>query len=371
MLISTGGPVILDGSSGGGSGGGVSSLNSLTGALSIVGGAGVSVTPAGSSVTLVNTQPWVPDILSETKPAYGTSHSVFGKAVPVVNNATQTLINLTGVSGGWISYFFLGWNAADIVSTMTIVADGNTVFSDRACLFFGAEYQENGASFMHRFLGASNDDSNNVGFYSYIPIPFTSSLSITFTNTFGSTHNLYWTIGYQTGVANSWPLTQKLVCRSGTVSAATPYSVNTLVNDSGLNPGRLLGITCSIDSVPGSANPTTGPLEGEWKMYFDGSGSPNWNSSGTEDYFGMSNYFQGFLISTQDATRNGITSGLSPYAGATLITAAGTWNAYRFHILDPITFQNALKVTWDAGESSFISWTGTVRFSYCLYYYTT
>jgi len=316
---------------------------------------------------------WATDILSEAKPAYGTTKGSSGKGISVLNNATATILNLTSQSpGGYVSAMWIGVGAQDNASLLTITADGNTVFNDRACLFFGAEYQSNQGSFMTRFIGASNNNSNNVGFLSHIPIPFTNSISIVFTNETGGTINIWYTISYQTGIANTWPRTQKLVARSGTIAAATPGQVLTLVSDAGLNPGRFLGMAFSVDSVPGSANPLTAPLEGEFKFYFDGNvGAPDYFSSGTEDYVGMSNYFQGFDITRFAAAINGIQSGLSDYSGLTVKSTSGTWNAYRFHILDPFMFQSGLRITWDAGETGVISWTGTVRFSYCLWYYTT
>ena len=313
-----------------------------------------------------------PDVLSEAK-AGGTLGSSSAKAVSVANNATQTILNLTGQSGGYVGYIWLGVGAKEVSSTLTITTDSNTVFNDRYVLFFGAEYQENTSSFTSRFIGASNNNSNNVGVYSFIPIPFNSSISIAYTNLSGGTESIWYTISYQTGVArggegDTWPNTRQLHCASGTISAAMPYSVNTLVNASGLNQGRMLGMAFSIDAFPGSANPATAPLEGEFKFYIDGGGSPSFVSSGTEDYIGYSNYFQGFDGSVTNTTPNAGFS-VSPYTGLTF-NVSETWNAYRFHIMDPVYFTNALKVTWDAGEMSAVSWTGTVRFAYCLWYYT-
>ena len=305
------------------------------------------------------------DILSESK-LPGTAGSSSAKNVSLANNATQTLLNLTGQSGGYVSYLWIGFNASDTASTMVITTDGNTVFSDRACLFFGAEYISNQSSFASRFIGASSNNSNNVGFYSFIPIPFNASISITFTNKSGGTASVFYEVFYQNAIADNWKRTKKLWCASGTIAAATAYSAQTLLNASSLSQGRLLGIAFSIDSYPGSANPPTAPLEGYFKIYLDGAGSPAIQSSGTEDYIGLSNYFQGFPATPGG---NAATPYTPAYSGIT-IKSTYTWNAYRFHIIDPIVFQNAIKVTWDNGESAAVSFTGTTRFAYCIWYYT-
>lgn len=96
-----------------------------------------------------------------------------------------------------MSYIFIGIGAKDTASTMEITTDGNTVFDDRAVLFFGAEYQASGASFMSRYIGATNNRSNNVGLVSWIPIPFSSGITISFTNLSGRSMYIWYTVvGY-------------------------------------------------------------------------------------------------------------------------------------------------------------------------------
>jgi hypothetical protein len=136
---------------------------------------------AGSNVTITASWPnqtisargggasWSPDLLAESKPL-GTPGSSTYKQLLIADNSTAILLNLSGQSG-YVTYIWIGVGAKDTGSTMTITADGATVFNDRACLFFGAEYIADQSSFASRFIGASNNNSNNVGFYSYIPIP--------------------------------------------------------------------------------------------------------------------------------------------------------------------------------------------------------
>ena len=44
---------------GGGGGGGVSSLNGETGAVTIVAGSNITVTPAGQNITIASSAPWL------------------------------------------------------------------------------------------------------------------------------------------------------------------------------------------------------------------------------------------------------------------------------------------------------------------------
>lgn len=208
-------------------------------------------------------------------------------------------------------------------------------------------------------IGASNNNSDNVGFSAHIPIPFSNSISISITNGNSSIAGLlWWNIAYQTGVSNTWLRTRRLRTSFGTLSGLTQDQVVTLVNQTGLSPGRLRGVSLSIDSYPGGAslNPA---LEGNVKIFLDGSSSPNYESSGTEDYFHMSNFFQGYPVPT--ATES---TGLTLKSGVTA-------NAYRFHLQDPVLFSNALKVTWNCGESaSGSTFSGTQRLAYVVWCYT-
>jgi len=114
----------------------------------------------------------------------------------------------------------------------------------------------------------------------------------------------------------------------------------------------------NYDGYPGNVNPRMAPLEGNLKIYLDGSGSPTIETPGTEDYFQMSNYFQGYT---------------APYVGGCIVLNFKATNgiaASRLHIDDPIVFENALKITWNNGDSSQVNFTGTSTIAYCIWYYT-
>jgi len=81
-------------------------------------------------------------------------------------------------------------------------------------------------------------------------------------------------------------------------------------------------------------------LEACMRVYLDGATEPLLLSSGTEDYFLGTYYF------------NRGTYHL-PMAGVThLDTKNNTFSAYRFHEQDPIIFKNTLRLTWRNGEAT-------------------
>jgi hypothetical protein len=328
--------------------------------------AGLAHASSANSGLGVSNASVVSDLFSESRAlAGGSPANSSQKALSVGAGATATLLNYSG-SSGYLSVLWFGITgseAAMTASTITITVDGEAspTINVRIPLYFAAEYCWNENNFGSRFLGCEQNGGSNIGYYSLIPVPFNSSIEVQLTNgDSGSGLTLWYEATYTTNVPNVWPRARKLYMATGTVTGLTVNETETLVDVSGLNPGRLFGIYLSIDSSPGSASPATAPLEGRVKIYFDGASSPNYQSSGTEDYFHFSNYFEN--------TPSGFST---DYTGCPFISgSAVTWNCYRFHVLDAMTFQNALKVTWDAGYSTVVNYTGSVRLAYTVWYYS-
>lgn len=273
-----------------------------------------------------------------------------GEVVSLANGSTQTLLNISGA--GYVDFMWLG---VPYGGTLTITIDGVTTYNDQVQRFFAGEYLDSQAAFAARWFSFNQPS----GMQTFLPIPFGSSIVISITNNSGSTKTIYWEVTYQTSVpVTSWNYTKKLYAVSGVASGIAAYATTTLCNLTGLNRGRLAGIYLNYDGFPGNATPRTAPLEGNVKIYLDGAGSPTVESSGTEDYFAMSDYFNGF---SQGANSGDI--------GLTIKTT-DTYAAYRIHDRDPIAFANALKVTWDNGNSSEATFTGTSRLAWCVWYYT-
>jgi len=83
-------------------------------------------------------------------------------------------------------------------------------------------------------------------------------------------------------------------------------------------------------------------LEACLRAYPNGQKEPLWLSSGTEDYFLGTYYFNAGIYHTPVA---GLTHGDPDRPGSSF-----RFSAYRFHEDDPIPFQNGLRLAWRDGE---------------------
>lgn len=312
-------------------------------------------------------QDWIP-IFSDAKPA-GTVKSAKVEYQNVAAGATVDLINYIGDQPGYVSQIWWGITSTDAVarndSVIKVYIDDEVVPSIDIPLkmLCGAEYGNTTSNgfWQSRFLGLSRHDSNqNCGYLFRIPIPFGARIRITLTNSSGSASlNLWCHIMYHLGVPNIWNRTRKLHAITG-LGTYSVDQVATLLDVSEVGPGRLMGVYMNMDAFPGTANPKLAHLEGNVKITIDGTLAVE--SPGTEDYFLWTNYFQNLVAGT---------SYVNDFVGVTYI--AGSSNGYschRFHIPDPIEFNDDLKITWNCGDSTQVNFTGTVRFSWTVWYYT-
>lgn len=260
-----------------------------------------------------------------------------------------------------IAVFFAASSA-----TITITVDGEVTPSingvDLATFMWQA--RSNNVLFSPWFIYNGGGPPNSA---TYIPIPFGTSIRIQVTNTGATTQDIFSMVTYQTGIPNIWPYTQKLFVSSGKISGATPNQVCTLLNYSGGKRGRLFGMLWSMDTT--SASSDVAPLEGNFKFYVDGAGSPNVESSGAEDWFFMSGYFGGVgAIPTLVGDTIGVIAFKQNLAGGAIGSGHNT-SAYRIHTKDPMVWNTGMKVTWNAGDTSEANWTGTLDVYYCIFYY--
>ena len=288
-----------------------------------------------------------------------------------------TIDLLPTVNGeGYIDFMFL---AVPYGATLNITTDGGLTYSGDVQLYFAAEYADTQPAFGSRWKQANGNNSpgSAVGLASWLPIPFSSSIRVQLTNNSASQATIWSTISYQTNVpTTNFDLSRKMFVSSGRFLSVAPNTVLTLLDVSNLNPGRLGGIYWHYDGYPGNVVPRSAPLEGNFQIYVDGNSAPSYESSGTEDYFGMSNYFKDFGIA--DLTLTGSQhAAVSSGFGDSVLTIktpqdpSNTLAAFRIHARDAIAFQNALKIQWQCGNTSQASFTGKSRIAYCVWYYTT
>jgi hypothetical protein len=97
-------------------------------------------------------------------------------------------------------------------------------------------------------------------------------------------------------------------------------------------------------------------MEGNWKIYIDGNGSPDIETPGTEDLFTMGGYF-GFVSQGNVHDEAGIT-----------LKSSNKIAAYKLFLRDPIKFESGLKIEHVVGGNGF-TFTGTVSIHYSVLYY--
>lgn len=337
--------------------GGVS--NGTSGQVLTSNGAGVtpSFQATGSPVFGFNT-----DLLSSAKLG-GKTFSAKTEYLAFGSSSTVTLLDYTGGSPGYIDSMFIAiasttdavWR--DAVVNVYVDGAGSPYLSVGVWYLMGAAYVSGTGTvkaFNAKYIGV-NSAADQKGYFFNIPVPFATGVKITLTNASASTGTVFSVISYKTGIANTWNRTRQLQVAYGTGDAA-PNSAVTFVDIAG--KGRVVGMWQLVDGFPGSNSPRLASLEGNIKFYIDSDVAPTYESSGTEDY-----YLQGFYFANAATPTN------TPIVGVTW-KDTNAIGAYRFHIDDPWTFDTHLKITWNAGDTSQVSFTGNVRYYYTVWYYT-
>lgn len=332
------------------------------------------------------------DILSPQKPT-GTLASVKQEYASVTNTSTNTLINYTGGSPGYISHLFIatlgsGCNP-NSSSTVNVYIDGSgtpTISIPFQNFFLntysGGNTNPGPSVWQSKYIGQNNTGSSNFqqSHVFDIPIPFATGVKVDWVNNTGATCTLFSMVDYHTGVSNTWPYTRVLRAAVNTnVSGITANTATNLVNYTGGARGRLVGEWLLEDDVPGSISSFGASLEGDVLLYIDGSGSATLQSSGTEDWFGLGFYFGGNGKGGTQANASSLGQIQGGYVGndgqigITYISPGANYateGAFRWHYADPVYFSSGLKITWACGATSQVSFTGTCDLYSTVFYYT-
>ncbi|WP_027521767.1 DUF2961 domain-containing protein [Bradyrhizobium sp. Ec3.3] len=152
--------------------------------------------------------------------------------------------------------------------------------------------------------------------------------------------------------------------------ASAGFAANMAVIDSNGNVQRVTTAGTSGSSAP-AWNATVGGTTADGGVTWTNQGNvfqaAKYQSSGGEDYFGMGFYGAGW-----DAmkTSNG-EIGTGFCLTSPLAASSQTRAFYRYHLTDPITFDTSLVITWQAGDTSQVAWTGgSPKIWITVYYYT-
>jgi len=314
------------------------------------------------------------DILSQDKPTGTLACSQQGP-VSVASGATQNLLSYSG-SDGYVDSMLIAFDGAGTLNacTLEIYYDGEESPTVSVPLneFFMANYEPQTVSSKYLIYG---NLSGLASYYSKIPIPFTNSITIALVNTSGNSITLYSTVEYQTGVPNTWTNTRKLrVAWIDDQAGIAANSTVSLVNYSG-GAGRLLGVWMLEDDYPGGVSPAGATLEGAITTTIDG-GTPL-VSSGTEDFFGLGFYGRPFYTNAPGG--GAVDAPYFPFSaggqenGLAFINEATpglTTSLFRFFSLQRRLFTESLSITWNCGNTSRVSFTGTGTLWAAVWYYT-
>ena len=207
--------------------------------------------------------------------------------------------------------------------------------------FFGSGFAYR--QYVTPYLGMSSG-----GYTCFFPMPFEDLARIVIVNESGlELKGFYYQIDYQkleepisTDVAYFHAYWHR--------DANTDYDSNfTILNTKGR--GHIVGVNMSIQSY----NRNFRFLEGDEKVFVDGEKKPSIHGTGTEDYFSSGWYFN-----------KGEYAG--PYNGLILKDdSLGRISAYRFHILDPISFKKSVNFTIEHGYNN----TEIADYSSTVYWY--
>ena len=178
------------------------------------------------------------------------------------------------------------------------------------------------------FQSALFADPEGRSFNCYIPMPFKKGARVTLTNESGKTVTLFYDIDFTALQSAPRDMLYFHACWNRSIKGEPGNDFELLPAVPG--KGRFLGVSVGVlvDSLYGN----TWWGEGEVKMYIDGDSTyPSINGTGAEDYIGT-------------GWGEGVFTGA--YHGCTVADAhAREYAFYRFHIPDPIYFEQDFRAT--------------------------
>lgn len=264
---------------------------------------------------------------------FGTSQ----KQVWIPPATEYTLYDYSG-SGVLTSMWFGGsWTDWD-QTLINIYVDGESSpsISFELYLGHGIGYGDQTAPWGTARIGLTSTPS---GIYNTYRIPFGSRIVVTVKMPPSVTSNqaFWWILRGETNYPITFngytlPSTARLQLQKQNNILVQPLDLFTMAEVSG-KYGMLYQVTMAANSSSFSF------LEGQFRAYIDGATNPLYLSSGTEDYFLGSYYFNDGIYHL-------------PVAGCTHFVNNQAFSGYRFHEEDPIFFSNALTLQGRCGEEA-------------------
>lgn len=290
---------------------------------------------------------------------------------PTVNHGTEyTALDVDGE--GYVEYLFMSINAstssvrnADIRFRIyvdhEVTPSIDVSLSDLSCSrgmeshggdgAATASYAAELSSYTSRFASVGTDHTL------YFKAPFKTHVKIGFQNTNSSVNAIlggYVQYRLQSGL--DWGRFGKLRTYNVNAVSVAPYDFAPILRvlPGSANPGALVGVYLYMRG--GSGNYFY--LEGNMVAFIDGDLAFYFDS--IEDYFGFGWYFW-----QATATRNVI----SPHHGVTFKDDTATVGTYRWHLRDPIPWEDSIDFTWTNGYIG-IPFANNTVISGVVWYYT-
>jgi len=354
-------------------------------------------------------EPW----LLEGRPS-GTPFQQKVEGLPMPGGQSRTLLNVTG--RGYVGSIFLasmakiGTTAMDRVlnQRLEFYFDGATTpqYTVTLARFLCAEYMGTytATPFRSDYIGASHlggGDPGNTAITHAISgvnkmcFPFRTGLIIVLRNNgpagAGDVHSIFSCISGVVGLPETDFTRWRLRINDGVYTSPTISEANnnhlpgqeqvlTMLQVPAGTRGRYFGLYHCLDgaNVVEAVNVKHSPLEGNHKIYINngspviGTTPPTLEWSGSEDYIGEVGWFGGpapFATAAGDA--NTWEAAVGKYSGLTLLNNSwqGLFAGYRWHVPDPITFDNGFTLTWNVGDYAQRPWTGTCRVTWAAFWY--
>ena len=276
----------------GGGGSGVTSLNSLTGALSLVGGTGISVIPSGSNITIAST------------------------ATPVVPGGANTDIqfNSSGTFGGSAN---MTWDGTNI-----------TLSNNSAVNFTNYGSVGMGSQFGRVAINAANAVETNAS-----SIQFTGPVGVIF----GSTGSVLELVSQNGNVQVRTPSNASFLELFGTGGASTGLQF-----DGGTSGHMTFKVPATVTTY-GVILPAA---QGTGALTNDGAGNLSWASSGSGANTALSNLTSPTAVNQSLGDSSGVTS--ADLTARALFTTSGSIVTVRWHeqVLQLLDFNQVPSVAW-------------------------
>lgn len=260
------------------------------------------------------------------------------------NNAWNTLAEVTGASGGvvdriWLAFLSVGGDdprnykiriTYDGAGTPQVFGTGGASMSS----VFGPGFS-NTSTYRNDRIGVTRNSSTEFAAFIKLPMPFNTGYKVEVFNTSTTGYAKMWgQVSSATGFA-SWPLHPSYRL-TATVSTATVASLAETTGIDSVADTVLAGWFHLLDG----AGSDFFYLEGDYRFYYNGSGTAGYRSSGTEDIYLSSYYFSEGLF----AFRN---EGL-------LVFDSTNYRTTNYLFYDPLTAprgRTQFKATWTNGDA--------------------